>query len=145
MSSGRQLGEQNLVCFVTWVASKTDEDFRAMAHMGVLSRTEVAKECGFAKSVLRQNPRIKLTLSELEDDLRIRGVLPPIAERRPEVSQVPLMRELGQTHAARDTERLRRLEQENASLKAEVAELKCKLAKYAVLRDALAMTGRMPR
>ena len=56
-----------------------------------------------------------------------------------------VMREPGRLRAAQETERLRRLEQENAGLKAEVAELKRTVEKYAVLRDALALTGRLPR
>lgn len=55
------------------------------------------------------------------------------------------MREPGRLRAAQDAERLRRLEQENAGLKAEVAELKRALEKHAVLREALALTGRLPR
>ena len=55
------------------------------------------------------------------------------------------MREPGRLRAVQETERLRRLEQENAGLKAEVAELKRTVEKFAVLRDALAMTGRLPR
>ncbi len=47
--------------------------------------------------------------------------------------------------AAQEAERLRRLEQENAGLKAEVAELKRAIEKFTVLRDALALTGRVPR
>lgn len=145
MSSGRQLAEQNVQTFIAWVASKTDDDFRAMASRGVLSRKEVAKECGFAKSALDQNPRIKAALRELEDGLRLRGVLPAAVKRDPEAPQAPLTREPGRLRAAQDTERLRRLEQENAGLKAEVAELKRTVEKYAVLRDALAMTRRLPR
>jgi hypothetical protein len=145
MSSGRQLGEQNVAVFAAWVASKTDDDFRAMAHRGVLSRKEVAKECGFAKSALDQNPRIKAALRELEDGLRLRSVLPPVVELDPDAPRAPVMREPGRLRAAQETERLRRLEQENAGLKAEVAELKRTIEKYAVLRDALALTGRLPR
>lgn len=143
--SGQQLAEQNVQTFTAWVASKTDDDFRAMASRGVLSRKEVAKECGFAKSALDQNPRIKAALRELEDSLRFRGVLPAAVERDPEAPQAPLTREPGRLRAAQDAERLRRLEQENAGLKAEVAELKRTVEKYAVLRDALAQTGRLPR
>jgi len=139
------LAEQNVQTFAAWVASKTDDDFRAMANRGVLARKEVAKECGFAKSALDQNPRIKAALRELEDALRLRGVLPPAVERDPDAAQAPLMREPGRLRATQDAERLRRLEQENASLKAEVAELKRAVEKYAVLRDALALTGRLPR
>lgn len=145
MTSGRQLGEQNAQTFASWVASKSDDDFKAMANRGVLSRKEVAKECGFAKSALDQNPRIKAALRELEDALRLRGILPPVIECDPDAPQAPVMREPGRLRAAQETERLRRLEQENAGLKAEVAELKRTVEKYAVLRDALAMTGRLPR
>lgn len=145
MSSGRQLGEQNVAVFAAWVASKCDDEFRAMANRGVLSRKEIAKECGFAKSALDQNPRIKAALRELEDGLRLRGVLPPVVEHDSEALQAPVMREPGRLRAAQETERLRRLEQENAGLKAEVAELKRTVEKYAVLRDALALTGRLPR
>ena len=145
MSSGRQLGEQNVAIFATWVASKTDDDFRAMVNRGVLSRKEVAKECGFAKSALDQNPRIKADLRKLEEGLRLRGVLPLVVERDPETPHAPVMREPGRLRAAEETERLRRLEQENAGLKAELAELKRTVEKYAVLREALALTGRVPR
>jgi hypothetical protein len=145
MASGQQLAEQNVQTFAAWVASKNDDDFRAMASRGVLSRKEVAKECGFAKSALDQNPRIKAALRELEDGLRARGVLPPEVERDRDAPSAPLMREPGRLRAAQDAERLRRLEQENASLKAEVAELKRTLEKHVVLREALALTGRLPR
>lgn len=145
LSSGRQLAEHNVRVFAAWVASKSDDDFRAIVSRGVLSRKEVAKECGFAKSALDQNPRIKSALRDLEVSLRLRGVLPPAVERDPEAPQSPLMREPGRLRAAEDAERLRRLEQENAALKAEVAELKRTFEKYAVLSDALALTGRIPR
>jgi hypothetical protein len=145
VASGQQLAEQNVKTFAAWVASKSDDDFRSMANRGVLSRKEVAKECGFAKSALDQNPRIKAALRELEHDLRQRGVLPPAVQRDVETTVAPPVREPGRLRAAQDAERLRRLEQENAGLKAEVAELKRTLEKHAVLREALALTGRLPR
>ena len=77
MANGQQLAEQNVQTFAAWVASKSDDDFRSMANRGVLSRKEVATECGFAKSALDQNPRIKAALRELEAGLRQRSVLPP--------------------------------------------------------------------
>jgi hypothetical protein len=144
MASGRQAAEHNVQTFATWVAGKSDDDFRSLAHLGVLSRTEVAKECGFGRSALEQNPRIKAALRELEDALRERGVLPPEAEKTAE-DAAPPMREPGKLRGALDAERLRRLEIENASLKAEVAELKRSLEKHAILREALSLTGRLPR
>ena len=145
MASGRQIAEENVQTFNTWRASKTDDDFRAMASRGVLSRKEISKECGFAKSVLDQNPRIKAALKGLEEDLRARSVLPPAVSRSPDEAAKPLMREPGKLRAALDAERLRRLEQENASLRAENAELKRALEQHSMLREALALTGRLPR
>ena len=52
MASGRQIAEENVQTFAAWVATKSDTDYRAMVIRGVLSRTEIAKECGFAKSAL---------------------------------------------------------------------------------------------
>jgi hypothetical protein len=145
MASGRQLAEQNLQTFSSWFATKTDDDFRAMASRGVLSRTEIAKECGFAKSALDQNPRIKRALRDAEDELRHRGVLPKLAAVAAEDRPASPVRESRSYHDMLEGERLRRLEQENASLRAENAELKRVLEKHAVLREALAMTGRLPR
>lgn len=145
MASGQQIAEQNVKTFATWVASKTDSDFRAISSRGLLSRKEIATECGFAKSALDQNPRIKAALRALEDALRGRGVLPPAVEKTPEDAAKPLMYDPGKLRGALDAERLRRLETDNASLKAEVAELKRCLEKHAILREALAMTGRLPR
>jgi hypothetical protein len=55
------------------------------------------------------------------------------------------MRESGGQRAMLEAERLKRLEQENASLRAELAEVKRALEKHAVLREALSLTGRLPR
>lgn len=145
MASGRQIAEQNVETFSAWVASKTDDDFRALASRGVLSRKEIATECGFAKSALDQNPRIKAALRELEDALRSRGILPVAVTRTPGEAVEPPMREVGGQRAMLDVERLRRLEQENASLRAENSELKRQLERYAVLHEALSLTGRVPR
>jgi len=145
MTSSRQPRELNLGSFLAWAASKTDDDFRAIAHRGALSRKEIAKECGFGRSALDQNPRINEALCDLEHKLRVRGVLPPAVDRDPEAPSEPLIREPGRLRAAQETDRLRRLEQENAGLKAEVAELKRVVEKFTVVREALALTGRVPR
>lgn len=145
MASGQQLAEENIRRFANWVASKTDEDFRSMALRGVLSRTDIAAECGFAKSALSQNPRIRDILKELEQQLRQRGVLPRAATQATEGPSEPRIRQAEGVGGARDAERLKRLEQENASLRAELAAVKQALSRYAVLQDALAETGRLPR
>lgn len=145
MASGQQLAEENVRKFATWAAGKADEDFRSMVLRGVLSRTDIAAECGFAKSVLSQNPRIRESLRELEEQLRGRGVLPKPAAEATGSPVEPRTRQAEGVGSARDAERLKRLEQENASLRAELTEVKRALSRYAVLQDALAETGRLPR
>jgi hypothetical protein len=145
MASGKQIAERNWATFNSWMAGKTDEDFRQMASRGVLSRKEIAAECGFGKSALDQNPRIKAALAAIERDLRERGILPPLANGGTGQTMAPPVRETGRQKVSLDAERLRRLEQENASLRAENGELKRRLEKYAVLHEALSLTGRIPR
>ncbi len=145
MASGQQVAEENVQRFQTWVASKSDSDFREMVTRGVLSRTEIAAECGFAKSALSQNPRIRAALKRLEEVLREREVLPPLADSSTSEGTPVAPQRFDSVRAARDAERLSRLERENASLKAENAELKTLLGRYAVLQEVLAETGRLPR
>lgn len=151
MPSGQQIAEANFTQFVAWSKSKSDADFRDMVHRGKLSRTEIEAECGFAKSALRQNPRIKKALKTLEDGLRNRGVLPAeaeLAKTDPGLAETPpaLASAVSQSSAsAVDLRRLARLEVENAGLKAEVGELKRQLVKFAVIQEVLSESGRMPR
>lgn len=139
--SGQQKADRNLSAFLTWVASKTDADYREMVLRGQLNRKEITRECGFAKSVLLQNPRVKDALRALEAQLRDRDILPPVAEPATPAptSDVPNPR------AAADKARLKRLEAENAALRAEVMELRGRLDRYRLMDDVLSSTGRLPR
>ena len=58
MTSSRQPRELNLGSFMAWAASRTDDEFRAIAHRGALSRKEIAKKYGVGRSALDQNPRM---------------------------------------------------------------------------------------
>lgn len=144
MASGKQLAEQNYQTFSTWVANKSLDEFKQLVSRGVLSRKEIAKECGFAKSALDQNPRIKTTLSTLEEKLRSQGVLPALVPPSSSEDRSKL-RTPGNQKLLADAERLKRLEHQVASLQAENSELKRQLEKYVVLSEALADTGRLPR
>ena len=140
--NGQQRSEQNLATFLSWVASKTDDDFREMVARGQLSRQEIARECGFAKSVLLQNPRVKDALKTLETQLRERKVLPPVAETSegdaaPQATPNP--------RAAADKARLKRLESENAALRAELTQVRADLDRYQLMDNVLCSTGRLPR
>ncbi|MGF6555469.1 hypothetical protein ABIA48_001849 [Pseudomonas sp. S30_BP2TU TE3576] len=157
MANGKQLAEQNLAIFIGWVASKNDTDFRKIIARGVLSRTEIARECGFAKSALNQNPRIKNSLHALEEQLRARAVLPPRAPLpdtevkggaetcRSEMSVADQNKAERAAIEGRESELLHRLQLENANQKAEITELRRRLSKYESLHQALASTGRVPR
>lgn len=146
MANGQQLAEQNFQTFCSWVESKTNDDFRQMVVRGALSRREIAAQCGFSTSALNQNPRIKAALLAKEDTLRVAGVLPlKVTEVGDETTlSLPRM-EAGTANRSLDVERVKRLEVENASLRAENQELKRQLEKFAVLREVLSATGRIPR
>ena len=117
MASGQQIAEENVKKFLAWTASKTDDDFRLLTLRGVLSRTDIAAECGFAKSALSQNPRIRDSLKDLETRLRERGVLPNAVAEPVGGPVEPRTRQVEGFGGLRDAERLKRLEQENASLR----------------------------
>ena len=139
--NGQQRSDQNHTSFLSWIAGKTDADYREMVQRGQLNRKELARECGFARSVLLQNPRIKDALRVLEAQLRERDILPPVAEPATPAptSNAPNPR------AAADKARLKRLEAENAALRAEVMELRGRLDRYRLMDDVLSSTGRLPR
>ena len=124
MANGRQLAEEYAQRFTTWMASKTDDDFRNMVMRGMLSRVEIAKECGFGKSVLSQNSEVRKGLKELESSLRERRILPPVSDGHAGDAVPHHARQVDPARHARDAERLSRSEQDNASLRAENAELK---------------------
>lgn len=146
MASGQQLAEQNFQAFTAWLSSRTDEDFRQMVGRGSLSRKEIAAQCGFAVSALNQNPRIKSALLAKEAFLRDSGVLPAVSGVVEDISTSPaVVREPDAAKRSLEAERQRRLEQENASLRAENGQLKRELERYAVIREVLSSTGRLPR
>jgi len=142
--NGQQKADQNLATFLSWVASKVDADYREMVLRGQLNRKEIARECGFAKSVLLQNPRVRDSLKTLEAGLRERGVLPPLAVSEGEAALVAAI-DQPNPRAAADKTRLKRLEAENAALKAELMELRGQLDRYRVMDNVLSSTGRLPR
>jgi len=155
MSNGRQIAEHNVAVFTAWLASKSDPDFRSMTYRGALSRSVIAQECGFAKSALSQNPRIKSLLSELETSLRARGVLPPANEAiepsDPQSYPVDIHtqsspRKKETSPATPDLEsKLHRLQAENACQRAEIEELRKQLKQFTSIHEALSNSGRIPR
>lgn len=146
MANGQQLSRENFETFLVWMASQSDQDFQSLESRGVLSRTKVSRECGFSKSSLDQNPHIKKALRTLESELRDRGVLPSLVKRSPDTQQQQFVCESGGQRVP-ETERDRQLKQgeEIAELRAEVAELKGALKRFAMISEALFQTGRILR
>lgn len=139
--NGQDKADQNFEAFQNWASSKTDADFREIVRGAQLNRGEICRECGFGRSALTQNPRIKEALFRLEDDLRERGVLP---WQQAPVSETP-MRAKGQMVAASDPERLRKLEAEVAGLRAALDDARGRLARYKAIEGMLAQSGRLVR
>ncbi|MBA2964688.1 MULTISPECIES: VPA1267 family protein [Ramlibacter] len=138
--NGQDKGAEHFAAFTRWAAELTDADARSMVRGGQLNRAEICKAVGCARSVLRQNPRVKGALEELEAGLRARGILPPTS-----VSEVLPLRPQGQLQRSTERERLRQLEVENAALLATVSELRRRLQRLETLDALVAQSGRLPR
>jgi hypothetical protein len=138
--NGRDRSDENVATFQAWVVAKTRSELRELANGDRLNRGEIARECGFSRSVLRQNPRVRQALADLEDQLREEGVIAAVEQ----TGGIPI-RKRGQIQAATDAERLKKLEAENVALKAEVAALRNRVKLSDILNRMLSETGRLPR
>jgi hypothetical protein len=145
MANGQQKAQQNLDSFQAWMATQTDDDFKQISFRGQLSRTEVAKAVGFGKSALTQNPDIRTQLKKLEDNLRDKGVLPPLTDTAKKEADKPKQYDNTANRKALDSRRLSSLEAENIELNAKVKELESKLERFGELSETLSEMGFMPR
>ncbi|KXI29412.1 VPA1267 family protein [Paraglaciecola hydrolytica] len=145
MASGQQKAQQNLDAFLAWSATQTDDDYRQIAFRGQLNRIEVAKAVGFGKSALNQNPDIRKHLKMLEDNLRDKGVLPPLTDTAKKEADKPKQYDNTANRKALDSKRSSSLEAENVELKAKIKELEGKLKRFGELSETLSEMGFMPR
>ena len=141
--NGHQIAEENYQKFLSWMNNKTNEDFKQRVYRGQLSRKEIAAECGFGKSAINQNPRIKHALLVLEDNLRKQKILPEKIAKK--ADERPPDRDIEKTTNKRNNARLSRLEQENIALRAEIQHYKEILKRYQLLEEVMTESGRMPR
>jgi hypothetical protein len=145
MANGQQKAQQNLDAFHSWVATQQDDDFKQIMFRGQLNRSEVAKAIGCGKSALNQNPELREALKQLEDDLRDRGVLPPLTDIAKEEIDKHKPYDNTANRKALDSKRLSLLEAENIELKAKVKELEGQLQRFGELSETLSEMGFMPR
>lgn len=136
--NGQQKAEDNLQKFKDWVSSATTEEVKMFANGGQLHRTDLAGHLGFSTSVFRQNPKVAEELCRFEMELRRQGVLPQKVETVSEKKVTSGM-------SASDSQRLKRLQEQNAYQVEEINSLRRRLAKYEVLQEALFITGRLPQ
>lgn len=134
MANGQQKAEQYVNSFISWSATMKDNDYKQITYRGNLSRIEVAKAVGCAKSSLLQNPRLKILLSELEDDLRERSILPPLTESAKSNQSKPKQYDKTASKRLQDSKRISELEQE-------VLRLKMQLERFTELSEVMAELG----
>lgn len=146
MASGQQKAQQNLEAFEVWKATQTDNDFKQIIFRGQLNRIEVAKAVGCGKSALSQNPALKKALNALEEELRHKGVLPPLTDSAKKNADKPIVYDDTLSRSKQlDSKRVSSLEAENIELKAKVKELEKRLERFGELSETLSEMGLMPR
>ncbi len=145
MASGQQKAQQNLEAFEVWKATQTDDDFKQIVFRSQLNRIEVAKGIGCGKSALNQNPALKKALQALEDELRGKGVLPPLTDAAKKNVGKPQAYDNTANRKMLDSKRVSSLEAENIELKAKVKELEKRLERFGELSETLSEMGLMPR
>jgi hypothetical protein len=134
MANGQEAAQKNLEAFIQWTATMDDEDYKQIIYRGKLSRSEIIKGCSFGTSALRQNPKIKTALAELETNLQERGVLPQLTDKAKVEQAEPKQHDRTSRKAATDAKRIAQLEQE-------VLELKARLKRYGDLSEVLLEMG----
>ena len=145
MASGQQKAQQNLEAFEVWKATQTDDEFKQIVFRGQLNKIEVAKSIGCGKSALNQNPALKKALKALEDELRSKGVLPPLTDAAKKNEGKPQAYDNRANRKLLDSKRVSSLEAENIELKAKVRELEKRLERFGELSETLSEMGLMPR
>lgn len=146
--SGPQLAKENLRKFQSWITERESaNDWHDYLRGDKLNRSEIAAECCFALSVLRQNPAVKNALEALEERLTTLGITQSLKAARDASNEAAaaeividkrIMAAKGRAEA-----RVKALEEQNASLKAEVASLRDRLRRFEHLDDHLGRTGRL--
>lgn len=147
--SGQQLARDNLAKFQSWIAEReVTNDWHDYLRGDKLNRSEIAAECDFSLSVMRQNPAVKEALEALESRLTTLGLTQPLrtapdasneaAAASEKVNDKRIMAAKGRAEA-----RVKALEEQNASLKAEVASLRERLRRFEHLDAHLSRTGRL--
>ena len=148
--SGRQVAAANLQKFVTWIEERDRfGDWHDYIRQDMLNRSEIASQCGFALSVMRQNPAVKTTLAALEERLRLCGTLrhrglPSTSTEAPDTATTLALDRRIMAAKAKAEQRVKALEEQLAAARAEVRDLREKLRDFEHLDEHLTRTMRSP-
>lgn len=136
----KEQGQRYVDMFEAWAATMTDEDFIQIIYspMGILNRQEVKKLSGISDQAIKKNPRVKTALSKLEDELRGKGVLPPLSESAKAKQGKPKLYDKNSEQKSRDLMRVSDLEATNHDLRVKVQALEGKIKR---LEAQLATNG----
>lgn len=146
--SGQQIAKANLKKFQQWVIQRDlSNDWHSYLRGDKLNRSEIASECCFALSVLRQNPAVKDALESLENRLRESGIIVEVRQNDisiepSESAELTVDKRATAEKAVLDA-RIKQLEEQNASLRAEVHNLRDQIVRFKHLDDHLSKTGRL--
>lgn len=136
-SNGILDGLRNVEVFLGWVANTAD--FKPFIYQGLLSISRVASECGLNRDVFYTNPDIRdIHLPALSKRLEDEGVLKARVAKPVDSSPRQPRRE-----AASDA-RIKQIQEEHESVKAENRELRRQLEKLKSIDEILHSTGRIP-
>jgi hypothetical protein len=152
--SGPQMAADNFVRFQVWIRDREHaRDWNDYWRGDKLSRTNIAAECGFGTSALRQNPAIKAQLEALETRLKDEMASGPTSAKKTaqntsnqadNISYAVLAGRLTKAKSSAD-KRVKALEEQNATLRAELATLRVTLANYEHIEAHLGETGKWLR
>ncbi|MCV2353569.1 hypothetical protein LNV09_05270 [Paucibacter sp. B2R-40] len=148
MPSVGHLAAQAVRRFNEWVVERDRAaDWPDYIRAGKLNRSELAKECEFGRAALQQNPSLAAALAALEVRLADQGVLSAAPLVDPELKAMvgAADEQVRRAMSARATleKRVKTLEEQNAALRAETAELRERLRRSALADIHLSQTGRL--
>lgn len=152
-ASNAELATQAVERFNAWVGERDKaEDWRDYLRAGKLNRSEIAAECGFGRAAWQQNPALAVALESVEERLIALGILvtgysPTQGQIQPNTSQTEALAEQSVRRAmaakGKAEHRVKALEEQNATLKVEVRELKDQLRRHQMREEHLSRTGRL--
>lgn len=136
-SNGVQDGQRNVETFLAWSANV--HDFKPYVYQGVLNVARVARECGLNRDVFYTNPDIRdIHWPALNQRLEDAGLLKArIANPATVVLQA-------RRRDPRDDARIKQIQEEAESVKAENRELRRQLERLKGIDEILHTTGRLP-